>query len=83
MKLRTEMKDSGYGTIEPRLKLGDNGGAVFHDAACAHALMQAMREAGDGSADVAFYSDDDYQNWVYARADSLMREWGFDAREDA
>ena len=51
-------------------------------AAAAHALMQAIREAGDGSADVAFYSDDDYQQWISDRAGELMRSWGFDV-EDA
>lgn len=54
-----------------------------HDAAAAHALLQAMREAGDGSADVAFYSDDDYQNWVYDRCDALLKQWGFDTGEGA
>lgn len=57
------------------------GSEVDHDAAAAHALMQAMREAGDGSADVAFYSDDDYQNWVYDRCDALLKQWGFDTGE--
>lgn len=87
MKLRTEMQDgcvhaNGYCVDEDAVELRQ-AEMLVHDAAAAHALMQAMREAGDGSADVAFYSDDDYQNWVYARVDSLMREWGFDSGEDA
>lgn len=77
MKLRTEMKDSGYGTIEPRLKLGDNGGAVFHDAARAHALLQAKNEV---LANVIYH---DLRTLIDIRADSLMREWGFDSGEDA
>lgn len=72
MKLRTELKNKVAGGV---VAMGVDGSDVSHDLLAAHALLQAMREAGDGSADVAFYSDEDYQNWVYDRADELMREW--------
>lgn len=51
------------------------GFQLHGDALAAHALLQAMREASDGSDPVPFYSDDDYQEWIFDRADELLREW--------
>jgi hypothetical protein len=77
MKLRTEMLFPS--DHKPYVFYGYRKDVrrLMHDAACAHALMQAMDEAGD----VVFYADDDYQHWVYDRADEIMAGWGFDSGE--
>ena len=45
-------------------------GAVARDAACAHALMQAMDEIGGYTT-----------KFIHARANSIMTGWGFDSGE--
>jgi hypothetical protein len=78
------MKDSGYGTIEPRLKLGDNGGAVFHDAACAHALMReiaVLRDASESMKSAHGRLVLKLLDLLDDRSERLMREWGFDSGE--
>jgi len=72
MKLRTEMQDgcvhaSGYCVDEDAVELRQ-AEMLVHDAAAAHALMQALIE----------YS---IPRMVIERASELMRSWGFDSGE--
>jgi len=71
MKLKSEMQR--LATITAPMGTDDD---LFHDAAAAHALMQAMREREDE------FSYDGYSHdSMRKRADSLMRSWGFDSGE--
>lgn len=71
MRLKTEMFDAGNGRRFPNYQDGED---VDHDAAAAHALMQAIAEY-----------ESDYLVWrpcnILNRADEIMREWGFDSEE--
>ena len=77
MKLLTEMQDgcvhaNGYCVDEDAVELRQ-AEKLVHDAAAAHALMQAME-------DLNHSGWTKYQNPIHAaicRADELMREWGF------
>ena len=53
--------------------MGFNDGDREHDALAAHALMQAMEEFGP----------EGYVCEVQERADSILREWGFNSGEEA
>ena len=84
MRLRTYVAREDDGTVLPGVAYhpatqGEDylARSLDHDTLCAHALMQAMDEAGD----VVFYADDDYKRWVYDRADAIMADWGFDSGE--
>ena len=75
MKLRTRTATYASTTLPPKdVKDIEGTLAEFkHDAAAAHALMQAISEAES--------EDDEFPNTYAAhirlRADELMREWGF------
>jgi hypothetical protein len=76
MKLRAEMKDgcvhaNGYCVDEDAVELRQ-AEMLVHDAAAAHALMMAMDEIGGYTT-----------KFIQLRADTIMREWGFDTGEDA
>ena len=82
MKLLTEMQDgcvhaNGYCVDEDAVELRQ-AEKLVHDAAAAHALMQAISEAES--------EDDEFPNTYAAhirlRADELMREWFGDAFDD-
>jgi len=63
MKLRTKLTASRDGSLVDATD--DN---LITDAACAHALMQAMAE----------FTGVEYQpDYILYRADVIMREWGF------
>lgn len=69
MKLRTELREQSPLTCD--------FDALKHDAAAAHALMQAI---------TAWGKHPGYQggeSWVKKRADDIMAGWGFDSEEDA
>ena len=71
MKLRTEMVDF-HGRMLPRTGSHVLHFSLEHDAACAHALMQAMEEF-DGA---------EYQrDYILCRASEIMAGWGFDSGE--
>lgn len=76
MKLMTEM--SGEGDDVLLFYNGDIGVSTDdqaeHDAAAAHALMQALNEAGGLS---IFTGRGSCLDWIGRRADGLMTEWGF------
>jgi hypothetical protein len=79
MKLLTEMQDgcvhaNGYCVDEDAVELRQ-AEKLVHDAAAAHALMQAMEEIEGTYADCAPASD--IRQFLRERADELMREWGF------
>jgi hypothetical protein len=60
MKLMTDMVDHGAAQHF----------ALEHDAACAHALMQALADANEAMGrDVAW--------WIKTRADAILKLWGF------
>jgi hypothetical protein len=71
MKLKSAMSDA-TGKWLPAVTWGESlGGALNHDAAAAHALMQAM---------------DEFSAWprvigVTKRASELLCSWGFDSGE--
>lgn len=67
MKLRTSLTASRDGSL---VDATDEN--LIHDAAAAHALMQAMDEIGGYTT-----------RFIQLRADTIMREWGFDTGEDA
>lgn len=76
MKLRTEMQNgcvhaNGYCVDEDAVDIRQ-AERLVHDAAAAHALMQAMDEIGGYTT-----------KFIQLRADTIMREWGFDSGEDA
>lgn len=57
-----------------------------HDAACAHALMMAMDEWWSASDEHGLdeqQSPRETVQWIEARAQAILREWGFDSGEDA
>ena len=66
MKLWTEME-----SCLPRGSIGD----IEHDAATAHALLQAMQEWGERSYSEAVDKLD--VRWIRLRASELMAEWCF------
>lgn len=71
MRLKSAVKVTDS-KLHPHTYVAGSLREVEHDAACAHALMLALRCEAPG---------------VYARAiakaDELMAEWGFDSVEDA
>ena len=87
MKLRTEMQNgcvhaNGYCVDEDAVELRQ-AEMLVHDAAAAHALMQAMDEFYAAPLDSTLNTPEDAINWLEWRASELMREWGFDSVEDA
>ena len=85
MKLMTEMVETNTGRWFPAIRSNETCPmAVTHDAAAAHALMQAMEEEYT-SAKVA--RSKVRQEWIVRyrsmhsvrdRADQIMRSWGFE-----
>lgn len=78
MKLITEMQDgcvhaSDY-CVDEECVDSSEAERLVHDAAAAHALMQALNEAGGLS---IFTGRGSCLDWIGRRADELMREWGF------
>lgn len=74
MKLRTSLTASRDGSI---VDATDEN--MIHDAACAHALKQAEREA-----DALFNASTRWfraRAWINTRADELMHSWCFDSGE--
>lgn len=68
MKLRTELREQSPLTCD--------FGALKHDTAVAHALMQAIKDVSEATGfDVGW--------WIERRADEIMAGWGFDSGEDA
>ena len=81
MKLKTTMIDAADGT---RFAESRDGADIDHDAAAAHALMQAMDEASKYlSTPDGYASAVDSIAAIRQRASELMRSWGFDSGEDA
>jgi len=79
MKLKTTMIDAGNGK---RFAESRDGADIDHDAAAAHALMQAMDGLwGLGPEAVASRSGSEIMREIMKDADSLMRSWGFDSGE--
>lgn len=87
MKLKTEMVDSlsseqGHKHVPDKHFASDS----FHDAAAAHALIQAMDRV---SSQVTFHTMTNREcvsqvlDAVRGTASELMREWGFDSGEVA
>jgi hypothetical protein len=75
MKLMTEMQDgcvhaSGY-CVDEECVDSSEAERLIHDAAAAHALMQAIIGTIDSN------STEARANAMIRRADELMREWGF------
>ena len=68
MKLRTELPEGGTCFFK------DGPSDHVHDAAVAHALMQAMS--------YAYNTDPDVIDFIEKRADELMREWGFEQEKE-
>lgn len=66
MKLKSEAKMTDS-KLYPHVYISGSLRDVEHDAAAAHALMQAMQEWTSRQA-----------LWIESRADELMRQWGFD-----
>lgn len=72
MRLKTEVSPLGRGESDFTYESDDD---CRHDAAAAHALMQAMDEWGEkeyGAIDKLAV------RWVHLRADELLRSWGFE-----
>lgn len=67
MKLKTELVN--------HFPLMCDFDALKHDAAAAHALMQALKE----SSNMWFSTQQNVLSWIEERADELMREWGFES----
>jgi len=80
MKLKCAMSDA-TGKWLPAVTWGESlGGGLNHDAAAAHALMQAIEEwLGVSTNDECAGN---VVTWVKLRADEIMAEWGFDSGED-
>jgi len=74
MKLRTEIvgPDSTSAHPYPAARVDDDGQDYLHDAAAAHALMQAMDTWAACLADNASYVE-----FLTTCADELMYQWGF------
>jgi hypothetical protein len=80
MKLRTKMVGPDSTSKGPYPSADDDGQALLHDAACAHALMLAQDE---------FWKQDDLDSldardaveMIGVRASEIMAEWGFDNGE--
>lgn len=69
MKLKTTVAEDGLVTLDGDSNMsGDD--QLEHDAAAAHALMQAMDEVGGHTT-----------KFIQIRADTILREWGFDSGE--
>jgi hypothetical protein len=77
MKLLTDMvgPESTSAGPYPAPREDDDGQAYLHDAACAHALMQAMEEFKTITGQI-----DDGES-IEMRAGMIMRGWGFDSGE--
>lgn len=75
MKLRTSLTASRDGSL---VDATDEN--LIHDAAAAHALMQALVEVSEKG---EYVFPTNALIAVKRRADKLMRSWGFDTREDA
>ena len=71
MKLRTKMYHHVAGSSIGYLDSSD----ADHDAACAHALLQAKNEV---LANVIYH---DLRTMIDIRADVIMAGWGFDSGE--
>ena len=89
MKLRTEMVEvrEGDSSRHDALVTGHYDApvpmwidAANHDAACAHALMQAQDEFWKQD-DLGDLDARDAVEMIGVRADELLREWGFDSGE--
>ena len=67
------MQDHGKGMVtrESNVNFRQNVEAMQHDAAAAHALMQAIEDAEDRW----FVTQKDHTDWIKKKADELMREW--------
>jgi hypothetical protein len=77
MKLMTEMQDgcvhaSGY-CVDEECVDSSEAERLVHDAAAAHALILAVETLGERGPYVG------PTKWIYAKADELMREWGWEA----
>lgn len=68
MKLRTELREQSPLTCD--------FDALKHDAAAAHALMEALERWAARRADHASYADH-----LLGHADEIMAQWGFDSGE--
>lgn len=79
MKLKTEVRQ-GDDMVVP-IAAGDEFdqfNAYCHDAAYAHAILQAVNELGEKSNYWTNYGPtSDQQQWIFERADELMAEWGY------
>lgn len=78
MKLRTEISDCGDGDVM-LVYNGDSDVAgdeqLEHDTAAAHALMQAINDSVDSNSSRA------RADALIAKADELMRQWGFESND--
>jgi hypothetical protein len=80
MKLKTSLTASRDGSI---VDATDEN--LIHDAAAAHALMQAIKETRDNPYLYGGTSGhpESVIEMIEERADELMAGWGFDSGEDA
>lgn len=82
MKLMTEMQDGcvhalGYCVDTESVKPLEVA-KLEHDAAAAHALMQAVRQYEQDFPLSPAVAQDVIQ-WIEKRADEIMREWGYES----
>lgn len=75
MKLKTSLTASRDGSM---VDATDEN--LIHDAAVAHALMQALADAD--IEDFESFSST-WVTQIMERADALLKQWGFDTGEDA
>ena len=77
MKLKTKMTGPDSTSSHPYPACADDGQYYLHDAAAAHALMQAIQNRMVRSMDNSDERDKIKLAGVLHYADELMREWGY------